>query len=190
MKLGFRLDLGQVGHQLVLVRDQSLLENQPALDQCSGLDHEMFLKNLNPVLSRGYRLVVVNFVVGLNRDRLSTGVFRQIVIQILRSYPNLVLDQDRHLEVVAIVVDWNLDLLLTEVCRQIENQLNLDLDLNLEVEGIVEAVILDLVKFRCFLNCLTLVLCLIHRLVVVRLEMDLTIGRVTDLSLAEAKMAV
>jgi len=190
VKLGFRLDLGQVGHQLVLVRDPNRLENQLALDQCPCLGHEMFLKNLSPVLDQDYRPGAAKFVLGLNRDRLLMEVFRQIVIQFRRNCPNLVLDQVRHLEVEVIVVDWNRDLLETEVFRPIENQLNLDLDLNLEVEGIVEAVILDLVKFRCYLNCLTLVLCLIHRLVVVRLEMDLTIGRVTDLSLVEAKMAV
>ena len=190
MKLGFRLDLEQVDHQLVLVRDQSLLENQPVLDQCSGLDHEMFLKNLNSVLFRGYRLVVVKFVVGLNRDRLSMEVFRQIVIRFHRNCLNLVLDQVHHLGVEVSVLGLIRDLLVTEVFRPTGNQLNLVLDLNLVVAAIVEAVILDLVKFRCYQNCLTLVLDLSHRLVVVRFELDLTIGRGNDLSPVVVKKAV
>ena len=71
---------------------------------------------------------------------------------------------------------------MTEVFRPIGNQWNLDLDLNPVVEAIVEAVILDLEKFRCYLNYLTLVLDLSHRLVVVRFELDLTTGRGNDLS--------
>ena len=105
MRLDFRLDLVRAVHQFVLVRDPNLLENQLALDQCPFLGHEMFLKNLNPVLDRGYRLVEAKFVLGLNRDRLLMEVFRQIVIQFRRNCPNLVLDRVRHLEVEVFVVD-------------------------------------------------------------------------------------
>ena len=146
--------------------------------------------NLNLVLDLSYRLVAAKFGVGLNRDRLSMEVFRQIVIRFRRNCLNLVLDQVHHLEVEVSVLGLIRDLLVTEVFRPAGNQLNLVLDLNLVVAAIVEAVILDLVRFRCYQNCLTLVLGLIHRLVVVRLEKDLTIGRGNDLNPVVVKKAV